>query len=173
MFPFESRWRWVLHSGYLHLVEAIEERMDLFHEPYRSILERRARGLRVAVSARTVVLVLLNIGIIARIATEVLAFLPAVETTGTISAIATSLTALSLVFTGLFLLLSRYLGQLQADAVACMALGTPGAPPVDASEEERLRGLEDDSSGGGWLPPIPSGRKYKTWRKKSDETEKA
>lgn len=155
------------------MVEAIEERMNLFHEPYRSILERRARGLRVAVSARTVVLVLLNIGIIARIATEVIAYLPAWEPAGVISTVATSLTAFSLVFTGLFLLLSRYLGQLQANVIACMALGTPGAPPLDQEEEKRLRGIEKRASEAGWLPPIPSERKHKAWRKKSDETEKA
>lgn len=165
MFPFESRWRWVLKTGYLHLAEAIEDRLDVFHEPYRSILKSRAKGLQVAVSARALILVLLNVGVVVMIAAWVAALFPELGwARAWLSTLAGSLTGLSLLFTVFFLLITRYLGQLQADVIACMALGTPGAPELNAEEQDRLRDIEARSNQAGWMPPLPYEQEPKTWQ---------
>jgi hypothetical protein len=125
MFPFESRWSWHAKTGYLHLVEAIDGHTDRFAQPYRKILEKRAARLRVAVTARAVAFVLLNVGLIATGVTWIASVLPALaEFEGLVRRMARALTGFSVLMTVTLLLLLRYLGQVQADIIAAIALGT-------------------------------------------------
>lgn len=130
MFPFESRWAWLRHPGYLHLVEAIESSIDRYEEPYRTILKRRAGQLQFGVRVRGVVLFFLNIGLLATAFAWLGTVVPiAGEVKALVETIAKALTGFSLLLTALFVIMSRFLGQLQADVIASMALGTGGPIP--------------------------------------------
>lgn len=140
MFPYESWFAWHSKTGYLHLVEAIEDQTDRFAEPYQGVLERRARRMRAGVTIRGVVLVFLNLGLLATAIAWIASVLPGLaDLRAFVSQLARALTGISLLFTGLFVLITRYLGQLQADMVAAMALGTGGpgdpGPSPEPSDE--------------------------------------
>lgn len=153
MFPFASRWRWWSSPGYLHLVEAIESHIDEFEDPFRKVLRNRARRIRIALNVRLVVLVLLNIGLVATGLAWAARVLPGLaEAQGWLTTLAGSLTGISVVLTLVFLLVSRYLGQLQADVVASMVLGTPGGPYIGEEEREAVAALEDESPRQGENP---------------------
>lgn len=152
MFPFESRWRWWTSPGYLHLVEAVEDRLDDFQEPFRAILSNRAKRMKIALNARLAVLVLLNIGIAASALVWAARFgVPGLaEARGWLDTVARSLTGFSVALTVVFLLISRYLGQLQADLLASMVLGSPGATWMSEQEQARLERLERRAEEKGW-----------------------
>lgn len=160
MFPFQSRWQWLLNSGYAHIVEATEDQIDLFQDPYKDILEDRAKKMERALRARGVVLVLVNLGIIAAVVAWFALFVPeAGRLEALFSTLAGSLTGISIVFTALWLLLTRYLGQLQADMIASMALGTPGSRQLEAGEEQSVKRVEARARRTSWIPNPFSGDK--------------
>ncbi len=156
MFPFESRWRWLFSTGYLHLVEAIREHMESFEEPFDEILRDRAKKTERALRVRAGVMVLLNLGLIATTIAWVSRFVPILGDVETVaSTLAASLTGLSLLMTALYLVISRYLGQLQADMISSMALGTSIGAQLAPEELARLRKLEAEAQDRGWFPDMP------------------
>jgi hypothetical protein len=149
MFPFENRREWHSKTGYLHLVEAIEGHTDRLAEPYREILDRRAARLRVAVTARAVLFALINIGLIATGVAWVASVLPVASELGTlVRHIARAMTGVSVILTVFLLVLLRYLGQLQADIVAAIALGTGTPVDDEASPDVDQEVLDDDLADG-------------------------
>lgn len=153
MFPFESRWRWLFSTGYLHVVEAIREHTNEFREPYRQILEDRADRIKRTLRLRVAVILLLNLGIITTILAWAAQFFPALSgIRSLVNTVAGSFAGLSLVLTGVFLLITRYLGQLQADIISSMALGTPSGPILDEQARARLDELEAKAQRRGWFP---------------------
>lgn len=144
MFPFDSRFSWHTKTGYLHLVEAIKGHTDRFAEPYQTVLQARAKRTRWAVTLRGVVLVLLNLGLIATGVAWLATVLPILaDIRSVVGTFARALTGLSLLLSGMFLLITRYLGQLQADIVAAMALGT-GEMAWDATAVEEATETEEE-----------------------------
>lgn len=153
MFPYHSRLTWHARTGYLHLVEAIEDHTKDFTSPFSEILERRADRIRAGLKVRLGVLVLLNLGLLATGFAWIATILPvATEVRELVQSIAQALTGVSILLTGAFLVISRYLGQLQADIVAAMALGT-GWPPGSDFQAQRLEEAMDPDV-GGWTEPI-------------------
>ena len=146
MFPFERRWQWFARNRYAHLFTAIHGHLEDFHEPYRSVLRDRARKMRVAMPVRTALVFLLNIGILATTAAGVLNVLGLLEPfQPLLTSIARASAGTSLAFLALVLLATRYLGQLEADMVAAMALGAPGNPVPDDTVRSKVIGLEGDA----------------------------
>ncbi len=136
MFPFESSWRWYWKTGYLHLVEAVEDNLDEFEEPYRSILEKRAKGLKVAVAARATIIGLVVVATLLAALGGAAALLPGWAAQYGVAAIVTAVLALVVTFSSIFfIIVSRFLGQLQADVLACMALGRSSTKREDPTRE--------------------------------------
>lgn len=152
MFPYDRWWHWYIGGRHAHLIEATEEHLDTFHEPYRSVLKDRAVRMRWALKARLFVMVLLNLGLIA---TAVAWLATVVEGLADLESglkqVASVAGASTLALTGLWLLATRYLGQLEADMVASMTLGSPGAPAPSAEDRLEIEALEDDSE-PPWRP---------------------
>lgn len=158
MFPFHSRWEWYAKTGYLHLVEAIEDHLKDFASPYSEVLERRADGIRYALKVRLVVLVLLNIGLVVTAAAWIASVVPGVgELRELIQRLARLTTGLTFVFTGLFVLISRYLGQLQADIIAAIALGTGWHEESEAHRDMLIERASEET--GGWSEDLELGVK--------------
>jgi len=158
MFPFHSRLRWHAKTGYLHLVEAIDDHLQDVASPYSEILEKRADRLRVAVRVRFVVIILLNIGLVVTAAACIASVIPALEELrGVIQRMARLTTGITFVFTGLFVIITRYLGQLQADVSAAVALGTGWQEESQAQREKLIERAQEET--GGWSEELEIGVK--------------
>ncbi len=152
MFPYDNWWRWYIGGRHAHLIEATEEHLDVFQDPYRSVLKDRAGRMRWALKVRLFFMVLLNLGLIATAAAWVATFVEGMaEIEAGLKQVASIAGAGTLLLTGLWLLATRYLGQLEADMVASMTLGSPGGPPPSERERLKIEALEDDSE-PPWRP---------------------
>lgn len=124
MFPYEGRLEWHFSHPALHLVHAVETRLDWFAEPFRFTAVQRARHLRRALKVRLLFLALLSPTVIATVLGLVVRVLPAFEDViRVLDQLLSIAGALSLVFGVLFLLVNRYAGQLERDLIACLAVG--------------------------------------------------
>lgn len=158
MFPFHSRLGWHAKTGYLHLVEAIEDHMQDFASPYSEILEERADRIRVGVTVRFFVIVLLNIGFVVTAAAWIASVVPALEELReVIQRLARLTTGITFVFTAAFLVISRYLGQLQADIIAAIALGTGWQEDSPAHRQKLIERAQEET--GGWSEKLEIGVK--------------
>ncbi len=159
MFPYESRWGWLTRTGYLHLAEAIAEKSHAFQQPYQSVLERRAQGIRVALKVRLVVIVLLNLGILMSVLASAAQVFPALgEAQGLLAPVAGLVSGIVVVaLTMMYFLIARYLGQLQADIIACLALGTPCMPELPDGEKDEVREVERRAQEDSWALSFPPG----------------
>jgi hypothetical protein len=149
MFPFPSRWQWWRAPGYLHLVEALEEHVEDYDQPFRGILRNRGRRIRLALNLRTGVLVLLNLSLLGTALAWGARVVPGLAEARYWIRVAGSLTGLTAATTVAYLLLVRYLGQLQADLLAIMLLGGPGGPTIGEEERQRLARFEQSGKDRG------------------------
>ncbi|HLF17208.1 MAG TPA: hypothetical protein VI796_07265 [Candidatus Thermoplasmatota archaeon] len=132
MYPFDeggrtwrARWRWLRSGRHLHLLKAVERKPELFDGEAGWVLRRRVHSLRRWGRLRTVVLVLLYIGLLATVTGWVFRVLPRSEPVG---GLVDDVTALASALTGLLtlvaLFLTRLLGQLEMDALALLTMET-------------------------------------------------
>lgn len=169
MFPFHSRLGWHAKTGYLHLVEAIDDHMHDFASPYSEILEKRADRLRFAVRIRLFFIVLLNVGFIVTAAAWIASVVPAFEEAReAVQQLARLTTGITFAFTGAFLVLSRYLGQLQADIIAAIALGTGWQEEGPAQREKLIERASEET--GAWSEELEIGVKGEIEEEKLKQT---
>lgn len=169
MFPYHSRFWWHARTGYLHLVEAIDDHMHDFASPYSEVLEKRADRLRVAVRVRLIVLIFLNVGFVVTSAAWIASVVPGLaEARALVQQVARLTTGLTFVFTGAFLILSRYLGQLQADIIAAIALGTGWKEEGPAQREKLIERAKEET--GGWSEELELGVKEKLDEEEMQQT---
>ncbi|PSG97766.1 hypothetical protein BRD56_03780 [Thermoplasmatales archaeon SW_10_69_26] len=169
MFPFHSRLGWHAKTGYLHLVEAIDDHMQDFASPYSEVLEQRAESLRLAVRVRLFVILLLNIGFIVTAAAWIASVLPPLAGVRELTQrLARATTGITVVFTGLFVIISRYLGQLQADIIAAIALGTGWQEDSAAQRQKLIERAAEET--GDWSEDLDVGVKEEVEKDELEQT---
>lgn len=169
MFPYHTSLGWHAKTGYLHLVEAIDDHMQDFASPYSEVLEKRADRIRLAVRVRLIVLIFLNIGFVVTAAAWIASVVPALaDARELVQQVARLTTGLTFLFTGAFLVLSRYLGQLQADVVAAMALGTGWQEEGPAEREQLISRASEET--GDWSEELEIGVKERIAEDEMEQT---
>lgn len=122
MYPFPTRARWLIAGRYSHFVQALGQEKDV-HDP---TLAARLREMALWNKVRAVVLVLLSLGIAATLATAVANFLPAFnDAAALVDRLTAAASAVSSALTLVYIVLTRLLGQIEAD-ILCV-LGILGA----------------------------------------------
>ncbi len=123
MYPFESRLRWWIQGRPRHLIEAVSRDPALAAGAHREAIAEALLRIRKWLVARTALLVLLSMGIVSSILSVILRALPRmVEVEAGLSLFVRISTALAGVFTLLYLLANRTLGQLEIDILLLMQL---------------------------------------------------
>lgn len=135
MFPFENRFQWIWNNRQVHFIEITHDHLDRVQEPYQAVVALRTAAMRRWLRIRAVLFALLYFGLIASVAGWVLDRIPDVpflrDSLDIINSIARTLTG---VFTVAVILVLRYIGQLEADIIGCLAVGT--LPPDEIAETE-------------------------------------
>lgn len=121
MYPFESRRRWLMAGRSAHLIEASRPLWAGGSDAMSQILARRARHLAIWLRVRLGLILLLSPGLVATlmgaIARRLEILEPIAEALDVLFVIAGSI---SLLLSLLFLVVTRTIGQLEADLIAAM-----------------------------------------------------
>lgn len=109
----------------MHLVEATDRHLDDLAQPYRAVARDRATSVPRWLKVRLALLLLLSPSLVATVGAMVLSWFPGTaDAAQALDFVARLAGAASLALAGAFLLVSRHIGQMERDLVACLALGT-------------------------------------------------
>lgn len=129
MFPYRNRFQWVRNNRQAHFIEITHDHLHRVQEPYQAVAALRTAAMRKWLKVRAVLFALLYFGLIASVAGFILDQLPDAPfleaSLDLVNSIARTLTG---VFTVALALVIRYIGQLEADIIGCLAVGTE--PPA-------------------------------------------
>lgn len=124
MYPFDTKWRWLVKNRFRHYTRATRDHLGQFPEPYRTVLRARAAAMERWATIRAVFFTLMNLGIVSTAATLLLDLLPTTAGVETVlQGLLGWLGSLTALFALLFFVSMRVLGQLEADLVSALAVG--------------------------------------------------
>lgn len=130
VFPYERRMRWHLAHPTLHLIEATRTQLASLDAPYRAVAEARADTIPHWLKIRLALLLLLSPSLLATVSGAFLRILPLSADASDLVGLVVSVAGAAALLLGLaFLLVNRFIDQLEKDLIACLALGTSTTPP--------------------------------------------
>lgn len=135
MFPFTNRFQWHWRNRQYHLIAVTHDHLHRIDAPYRAVVALRTAALKRWLRVRAVLFALLYFGIIASVAGWLLDRVPDTAflstSLDTINSVVRTMTG---AFTVVLLVTMRHLGQLEADLIGCLAVGT--IPPRSNGNDE-------------------------------------